>query len=109
MYMHGTPGIFRIRPRNSLSHVATMKHLHCCTIFAKQSSAYPFLEQLHGTRSNLGSLASLKAILYFPPNFSSSTMTQSVMQGMHFANKQSIMDLTISSFFLNNEKQANGG
>lgn len=100
MYMQGTPGIFRIRPRNSLSHVATMKHRHCCAMLVKQSSAYPFFLQLHGTRSKRGSFASLSAILYLPPNFSSSAMTQSVMQGIHLANKQSIMARTMSSFFL---------
>lgn len=100
MYMQGTPGIFRIRPRSSLSQVATMKHRHCWTMCVKQSSAYPFLAQLHGTRSNRGSLASRRAILYFPPSFSNSAITQSVTHGMHLASKQSIMLRTISSFFL---------
>ena len=98
--MQGTPGIFRIRPRSSLSQVATMKHLHWVTMFVRQSSAYPFFLQLQGIRSNLGSFANLSAILYLPPSFSSSAMTQSVTQGMHFAKRQSIMDRTISSFFL---------
>jgi hypothetical protein len=100
MNMQGTPGIFRMRPRSSLSQVATMKHRHALTIFTKQSSAYTPL-QLHGIRSKRGSLASRKAILYLPPNFSNSPMTQSVTQGMHFANKQSIIARIMSSFFLN--------
>ena len=100
IYMQGTPGIFLIRPRNSLSHVATMKQRHCCAMLVKQSSAYPFFAQLHGTRSKRGSFANLSAILYLPPNFSSSAITQSVTQGIHFANKQSIIARIISSFFL---------
>ena len=31
-YTFAYPGILRIRPRNSLSQVATMKHLHCLAI-----------------------------------------------------------------------------
>lgn len=104
IYMQGTPGIFRIRPRNSLSHVATIKHFHCVAIFVKQSSAYPFFLQLHGTRSKRGSFASRNAILYFPPNFSSSAITQSVTQGMHLAKRQSIMARIMSNFFLKHQK-----
>ena len=38
-----------------------------------------------------GSFAIFIANLYFLPSFSSSAITQSVMQGMHFAYKQSII------------------
>ena len=42
----------------------------------------------------------LNAMRNLGPNVSNSAITQSVTQGMHFASKQSIMALTISSLFL---------
>ena len=51
------------------------------------------------TRGDPFRVTYLSAILYFGPSFSSSAMTQSVMVGMHFANRQSIMPWTSSSLF----------
>lgn len=73
-------------------------HLCCMTRFTRQSSAYVPLWS-HFTLSNLGSLAILSAILYLGPNFSNSAMTQSVMTGVAFAYRQSIMAWMSSSFF----------
>lgn len=50
-------------------------------------------------RMKRGSLASERARRYFVPSFSSSPITQSVIAGVHFASKQSIMLLTTSSLF----------
>ena len=53
----------------------------------------------HGNRSKRGSFAIFNATRYFAPSFSNSAMTQSVMQGVHLAYKQSIMPLTRSILF----------
>ena len=55
---------------------------------------------MHGSLSNLGSLTIRNAILYLLPNFSNSAMTQSVIYGIHFAYKQSIILRTMSILFL---------
>ena len=53
----------------------------CVTLLTRQSSAYvPLCVQ--GRRSKRGSLAMRRATLNFDPSFSSSAMTQSVIQGV---------------------------
>jgi hypothetical protein len=48
---------------------------------------------------HMPTFASRSAIRYLGPSFSSSAMTQSVMHGVAFASRQSIMALIISSLF----------
>jgi hypothetical protein len=50
--------------------------------------------------------ASRSAIRYLGPSFSSSAMTQSVMHGVAFASRQSIMALIISSLFCKQPREA---
>ena len=54
-------------------------------------SLVPLGSHVHVSRLILGSFAIFIASLYFLPSFSSSAMTQSVIQGMHLAYKQSII------------------
>ena len=79
-----------IRLFRSRSLVATI-YIRCfITRSTMQSSAYVPVWS-HLSLSNRGSFAIRKASRYFGPNFSNSANTQSVIIGIHFANRQSII------------------
>lgn len=75
-----------------------LKLITCLTLLMIQSSAYVPLWS-HFSFSNLGSFESFKANRYLWPSFSISAVTQSLIIGIHFPNKQSIEALKISNLF----------